>query len=113
MAICLLFCYCSLLLASAVSAVSEVTPFIYPAEISSQCGQGNPLNDKQLMEVLRQIQQQLGPPDPSTNRSCQDILHSCPSAPSGYYQIHAANGSVVKVYTVTWRGPTVEEREAG
>ena len=52
------------------------------------------------MEALKQIQQQLGPPgcNPPTNTSCQAILYCFPSASSGYYQIHAANGSVVQVY---------------
>ena len=60
----------------------------------------NPIQDDQLMEVLRKIQQQLGPPGCylTRSRSCQEILYSFPSAPSGYYQIHAANGSVVQVY---------------
>ena len=35
---------------------------------------------------------------PPRNRSYQEILHCFPSAPSGYYQIHAANGSAVQVY---------------
>ena len=34
----------------------------------------------------------------SKNRSCQEILSCCPSAPSGYYQIHVPNGSLVQVY---------------
>ena len=97
MAICLLFCYCYLLLASAVSAVSGVTPVTYPDKTSSECIQSDPLQDEQFMEALRQVQQQLGPPG-CRNRSCLEILHCFPSAPSGYYQIHAANGSVVKVY---------------
>ena len=103
MAICLLFYCCYLLLASAVSAMSGVTPVTYPAKISSQCGKGNPLNDKQLMEALRQTQQQqlpICPQDgnPPTYKSCQEALQCCHSALSGYYQIHAANGSAVQVY---------------
>ena len=31
-------------------------------------------------------------------RSCQEFLQCFPSAPSGYYQIHAPNGSLVQVY---------------
>ena len=31
-------------------------------------------------------------------RSCQEFLRCFPSAPSGYYQIHAPNGSLVQVY---------------
>ena len=30
--------------------------------------------------------------------SCQEIFQCFPSAPSGYYQIHAPNGSLVQVY---------------
>ena len=43
---------------------------------------------------------QLGPPgcNPPKNRSCQEILYCFPSASSGYYQITAPNGSLVKVY---------------
>ena len=48
---CLLFYCCYLLLASAVSAVSGVTPVTYPAVISQRC-QSNPLHDKLLMEAL-------------------------------------------------------------
>ena len=96
MEISLLFCYCYLLLASAVSGVTPVT---YPDKTSSECRQDNTLHSE-LLEVIKQVQQQLGPPgcNPPMNKSCQEILYSCPSAPSGYYQIHAPNGSVVKIY---------------
>ena len=98
----LLFCCCYLLLASATSAVSGVTlidPVTYPAEISFKCNQDITLQ-VELMEATEQVQQQLHPPgcNPPTNRSCQEILHCFPSAPSGYYQIQAANGSAVQVY---------------
>ena len=36
--------------------------------------------------------------NPPRNRSCQEILHCYQSATSGYYQIQASNGSLVKVY---------------
>ena len=80
--------------------VSGLTPVIYPAQISSQCGQSDPLQDEQLMTALRLAQQQLGPPgcNPPRNRSCQEILYCFPSSSSGYYQIHATNGSLVDVY---------------
>ena len=95
--VCLLFCYCYLLLASEVSGITPVT---YPAKTSSECSLSDPLEDEQFMEALRQIQQQLGTPgcNPPMNTSCQEILHCFPSAPSGYYQIHAPNGSAVQVY---------------
>ena len=57
--VCLLFCCCYLLLASEVSGIA---PVIYPAKISSQCGEDNPLKDGQITEALRQIRQQVGPP---------------------------------------------------
>ena len=83
-----------------VSGVSEFAPVIYPAQTSSQCGQSDPLQDEQLMSVFRLAQQQLGPPgcNPPRNRSCQEILYCFPSSSSGYYQIHATNGSLVDVY---------------
>ena len=95
----LVFCY-YLLLAGGVSVVSGFTPVTYPAKVSSECGQYDPLQDEQLMEALEQVQQQLGPPgcNPLQNISCQEILRCFPSAPSGYYQITAPNGSLVHVY---------------
>ena len=95
----LLFCY-FLLLAGGVSVVSGFTPVTYPARVSSECGQYDPLQDEQFIKTLDQVHQQLGPPgcNPPKNRSCQDILHYFPSAPSGYYQITAPNGSLVQVY---------------
>ena len=78
--------------------MSGFTPVTYP--VSSECGQYDPLQDQQLMKTVGQIQQQLGPPgcNPPKNRSCQEILHCFPSAPSGYYQIAAPNASLVQVY---------------
>ena len=77
--------------------MSGFTPVTYPARVSSECGQYDPLQDQQLMETLGQVQQQLDCIH-SKNRSCQEIRHSCPSAPSGYYQIRVPNGSLVQVY---------------
>ena len=82
-----------LLLAGGV--VSGFTPVTYP--VSSECGQYDPLQDQHLMETLGQVQQQLDC-HPSKNRSCQEILHCFPSAPTGYYQIRVPNGSLVQVY---------------
>ena len=96
---CYYCCCCCLLLV--VSGVSGLTPVIYPGDItSSQCGQSDPLQDEQLMTALRLARQQLGPPgcNPPSNRSCQEILYCFPSSSSGYYQIHATNGSLVDVY---------------
>ena len=36
--------------------------------------------------------------NPPRNRSCQEILHCFPSAPSGYHEIRVPNGSLVQVY---------------
>ena len=77
--------------------MSGFTPVTYPATVSSECGQYDPLQDQQLMETLGQVQQQLDCIH-SKNRSCQEIRHSCPSAPSGYYQIRVPNGSLVQFY---------------
>ena len=69
------------------------TPVIYPSKVSSECGQYDPLQDEQLTEALMQAYQQF-----TLGRSCQEILHRVPSAPSGYYQIIAPNDSLVQVY---------------
>ena len=74
---------------SAVSIVSGFVPATYPVQTPSECSTGELLVDKELMETIEQVQQKLGPPgcNPPRNRSCQEILHCFPSAPSGYYQI--------------------------
>ena len=82
-----------LLLAGGV--VSGFTPVTYP--VSSECGQYDSLQDQHLMETLEQVKQQLDCIR-SNNRSCQEILPSCLSAPSGYYQIRVPNCSLVQVY---------------
>ena len=90
-----------LLLAGDYHVVSGFTPVIYSSESSStECGQSDPLQDDQLMEALSKIHQELGPPgcNPPRNRSCQEILHCFPSAPSGYHEIRVPNGSLVQVY---------------
>ena len=95
--VCVLFCYyLLLLLAGGVSVVSGFTQVTYP--VSSECGQYD--IPEQLNKALEQVQQQLGPPgcNPPKNKSCQEILHCFPSAPSGYHQITAPNGSLVQVY---------------
>ena len=89
-----LFCF------SAVSIVSGFVPATYPVQTPAECSTGELLVDKELMETLKQVQQQLGPPgcNPPRNRSCQNILYCFPSAPSGYYQITTPNSSLVQVY---------------
>ena len=92
-----IICLLVLLLAHLVSGF---TPVIYNPQATPECGQGNPLQDDQLMEALSKIHQELGPPgcNPPQNRSCQEIFYCFPSAPSGYYQIRVPNGSLVQVY---------------
>ena len=85
-----------LLLAGGLSVVSGFTPVTYPAS-SSECGQYDPLQDEQLNKIIGQVQPLLDCLTP-TIRSCQEILHCFPSAPSGYYPITAPNGSLVQVY---------------
>ena len=71
----LLFCYHQLL----GGAVSEFTPTVYPAKISSQCGQYNPLDsDEQLMESLQQVKQQLPNQLFSNDSSCKSIYDADP-----------------------------------
>ena len=90
-----------LLLAGDYHVVSGFTPVIYSSKSSStECGQSDPLQDDQLMAVINQVHQRLGPPgcNPPRNRSCQEILHCFPSVPSGYHEIRVPNGSLVQVY---------------
>ena len=90
-----------LLLAGDYHVVSGFTPVTYSSQSSTaECGHIDPLQDDQLMEALSKIHQELGPPGckPPQNRSCQEILHCFPSAPSGYHEIRVPNGSLVQVY---------------
>ena len=90
-----------MVLASVISAVTALTPLVYPAKSYSECHQtGSLQHNEQLMEVITQTKQQLSSPgcNPPKNRSCQEILYCFPSTSSGNYQIHAPNGSSVQVY---------------
>ena len=90
-----------LLLSGDYHVVSGFTPVTYSSQSSTaECGHSDPLQDDQLMEALSKIHQELGPPgcNPPRNRSCQEILHCFPSAPSGYHEIRVPNGSLVQVY---------------
>ena len=84
----LLFCYHQVL----GGAVSEFTPTAYPAKISSQCGQYDPLQDEQLVKTLQQVKNHILPP------SCKSIYDADPSSSSGYYNFTICNGPVVQVY---------------
>ena len=93
-----LFCLGMITMACIVSESNQAT---HPIATISHCGQYDSPLDEELMETLRQVQQQLGPPgcNPPQNRSCQEILYCFPSALSGYYQISALNRSqVIQVY---------------
>ena len=92
-----------LLLAGDYHVVSGFTPVIYNASegSSTECGQSDPLQDEQLMEVTQSRSiSEIGPPgcNHPQNRSCQEILYCFPSAPSGYHEIRVPNGSLVQVY---------------
>ena len=64
-----------LLLAAAGSVVSGFTPVTYPATISSECNQYDPLQDQQqLTEALSQAVDCILP----NIRSCQKILYTAP-----------------------------------
>ena len=91
------------------------TPVVYNAKVlpSSQCDQSDPFeDDQQLMEALKMAQQQLPPPECNPSTTCSDVLRSNPSATSGYIRSRLPIAQLCRS-TVTWRGPTVEEREAG
>ena len=90
-----------LLLAGDYHVVSGFTPVTYSSQSSTEeCGQSDTLQDDQLMAVINQVRQRLGPPgcNPPRNRSCQEILYCFSSAPSGYHDIRVPNGSLVQVY---------------
>ena len=90
-----------MVLASVISAVTALTPVVYPAKSYSECHQTGPLqHNEQLMEVITQAKQKLGPPgcNPPRNRSCQEIFYCFPSASSDNYQIHTPNGKSEQVY---------------
>ena len=89
----LLFCY-QLLLSG---AESEFTPSIHSTESISQCGQYDATQDEDLMTALQQIRNHL-PTKQIQSTSCKSIHNSNQSAPSGYYNITTANGSVAQVY---------------
>ena len=83
------------------SSGTAFNPVVYDtkAPLSSQCGQSDPFeDDQQLMEALKMAQQQLPPPGCNPPPTCIDILLCNSSASSGYYQIQAANGSLVQAY---------------
>ena len=79
-------CLLVLLLAHVVSGF---TPVIYNPQATPECGQGNPLQDDQLMEALSKIHQELGPPGcnpPQTDlvRRFSTASHQLPQATTRY-----------------------------
>ena len=93
--LCVLLLICYQLLLSV--AEREFTPTIHSTESTSQCGQYNATQDEDLMTALQQITQHL-PMKQIQSTSCKSIHNSNQSAPSGYYKIQNANGSVAQVY---------------
>ena len=89
----ILVCYL-LLAAGHNSTVSEFAQVTYSITTLSECSQADILPDEKLMTTLNHVQQQLS----KKKHSCEHILRSFPSAPSGYYQITVPNGSLVQVY---------------
>ena len=112
----LLLCYHHLL----GGAVSEFTPTVYGIESTAECGQYNPLNDEQLNQVLRQVQQRLPTSTLSDPQLNQNITRPVKAYSIASHQLPQATTTsllptaiLLHWSTVTWRGPTVEEREAG
>ena len=94
---CVLFC--CLILVRGASVVNGFSPVANPAKVTSyKCGHNTTIESDMMIEVLEKIQQQVVFCSPPNNRSCQDILLCFPTATSGYYQIHAPNGTLVEVY---------------
>ena len=91
-------CLCVLRCLLLSGAVSEFTPARHEATISSQCGQSDSMQDNdQLREKLKKIYEKLPAPRQSSP-ACSDFLCNNSNAPSGYYQIQAANGSAIEVF---------------
>ena len=104
MALLCLFAFCFQLVLL-IGAGNAFDPVVYPAGIesssSSECHSDDALfDDAQLMDAIVTAQQWLPPPGclRTTHHSCADILRCNQSASSGYYDIQAANGSLVQVY---------------
>ena len=90
------FYCCYLLLGGAVS----IKPVVFPVHISSDgdCSHNEHPQTEQLMQALRESEQKLSLCQSPSNRSCHDIVLCYPSASSGYYNLRASNGSLVRVY---------------
>ena len=79
-----------------ISAVSGFDQVVY-SSCSSTTGcqsEDGLFNDPQLHEAIASAHKRLA----ECLRSCADVLRCNPSVSSGYYQIQAANGSLVQVY---------------
>ena len=90
------------------SAVNGIIPVTYPEQVSSQCGQSNPLQDKR-------------PSARFNNSLVGTVLKVDPVKRffSGFHQPPQVSTryrlAIAQLYrsSVTWKGPNVKEREAG
>ena len=55
-------------------------------------------DNDQLMETLKKIYEQQPDAPRQGSSACSDFLLKNSNAPSGYYQIKAANGSAIEVF---------------
>ena len=94
----LLTCICAMLVFCHMlgGAASEFTPTVYSIESTAECGQYHHINDVQLMKKLSETTARLL--NQRTYSSCLAWYSVNPSAPSGYYNITAANSSTIQVY---------------
>ena len=93
----IVLCLCVLQCLLISGSVSEFTLAVHETTSSSQCSQSDSMQDNdELMETLKKIYEQL--PVPRQSSACSDFLLKNSSALSGYYQIQAANGSVIEVF---------------
>ena len=108
-------CCLSAILNLASSSSNKVTPVVYEITSESQCDQqiDSFQNDPQLMNTLKIVQQQLPPP------GCNKLSYHARTFFAAIHQPPQATTrsrlAMVQLCrsTVTWKGLTVEEREAG
>ena len=55
-------------------------------------------DNDQLMETLKKIYEQLPDAPRQGFFACSDFLFKNSNAPSGYYQVKAANGSAIEIF---------------
>ena len=83
-----------------ISAASAFDQAVYSSGFSSTGCQSEDglFNDPQLHKAIVSAHKRLPQCLRTPYLSCADVLHCNPSVSSGYYQIQAANGSLVQVY---------------